>query len=220
MLDIASDVGLEDGAVEAIGGFRNGRGSTYYFKASSTGRRCRVFVSYTRVDEPHLMRLDVHLAPLVRDGLIDVWSDRAVAAGSDWERDIQCELASADVAILLVTPDFVASAYCFERELPEVLRRNEQEGLRILPVLVKSVDLANLPIGRFQSLPIDLRPISAWRDADDAWLQVARGVRVAAEEVVNAQRFSSSRNGRGTVCGQTVRLDRCQPGQVPPSLHG
>lgn len=166
--------------MKAIGG--SGRGSAPYFRAHSS-RRCRVFVSYARVDEPHRMRLDVHLAPLVRDGLVDVWSDRAVEAGSDWERDIQYELAAADVVILLVTPDFVASAYCFEKELPEALRRNAEDGVRILPVHVKSVDLVNLPFGRFQGLPTELRPITAWRDADEAWLQVARGVRAAAEEI-------------------------------------
>lgn len=153
---------------------------------SSLGKCCRVFVSYARVDEPHQMRLAVHLAPLVREGLIGLWCDRAVTAGSDWERDIQHELAAADIVILLVTPDFVASGYCFDRELPEALRRNEEEGLRILPVLVKSVDLANLPIARFQCLPTDRRPVSAWRDPDEAWLQVARGVRRAAEEIRGA----------------------------------
>lgn len=154
--------------------------------ASSVVRPCQVFVSYARVDEPHLMRLTVHIAPLVRDGLIDVWSDQAVAAGADWERDIQHRLATADIVILLVTPDFVASEYCFELELPEVLRRHEEEGLCVLPVLVKSVDLVNLPIGRFQGLPTERWPISAWRDADEAWLQVARGVRKAAQEIRGA----------------------------------
>lgn len=154
--------------------------------ASSTARPCRVFVSYAREDEPHRRRLVVHLAPVVRDGLIDVWSDQAVVAGADWERDIQHRLATADIVILLVTPDFVASEYCFERELPEVLRRHEEEGLCVLPVLVKSVDLVNLPIGRFQGLPTDLRPITAWWDADEAWLQVALGVRKAAQEIRGA----------------------------------
>lgn len=172
--------------MEAIGG--SGCGVAIWYDpampvASSVRGARRVFVSYARVDEQYRHRLAVHLAPLVRDGLIDVWCDQAVAAGSDWERDIRHQLATADIVILLVTPDFVASSYCFEVELPEVLRRNEQEGLRVLPVLVKSVDLANLPIGKFQSLPTDLRPISAWRDADEAWLQVARGVRATAEDI-------------------------------------
>jgi hypothetical protein len=148
---------------------------------------CRVFVSYARVDEQYRMRLDVHLAPLRRAGLIDLWSDRAIAPGSDWERDIEHELTTADIVILLVTPDFVASVYCFEKELTEALRRHEEEGVRILPVHVKSVDFANLPLGRFQGLPLHVRPISAWADADEAWLEVARGVRQAAEEVHRGQ---------------------------------
>lgn len=197
--------------MEAIGG----RGTAICRKsavhATSVRRSCRIFVSYARVDEPHRLRLAVHLAPLVREGLVDVWCDQAVAAGSDWERDIQHELATADIVMLLVTPDFVASDYCFERELPEVLRRNEEDGLCVLPVLVKSVDLVNLPIGRFQGLPTDLWPISAWRDADEAWLRVARDVRNAAEEL--ARRVSP---GRGTIVEQGVAMssDRTRSDQA------
>jgi hypothetical protein len=174
--------------MRAIGGSDNGRVSTIRVESATlSGRRCRVFVSYARIDEPYRQRLDVHLAPLVREGLIEVWSDRSVAVGSDWQHDIQHELATADVMILLVTPDFVASNYCFEKELPEALRRHEEDGLRILPVHVKSVDLVNLPIRRFQGLPADLRPISAWHDPDEAWLHVAQGVRRLVEEIGGAQ---------------------------------
>lgn len=157
---------------------------------------CRIFVSYARVDEPHRVRLNVHLAPLVREGLIDLWSDRAIAPGSDWARDIERELAVADIVLLLVTPDFVASVYCFEKELTEALRRHEEDGVRILPVLVKPVDLANLPFGKFQSLPLDLRPVSAWPDPDEAWLRVAQGVRHAADDIYRARTaFPTQRAG-------------------------
>ena len=148
---------------------------------------CKVFVSYARIDEAYRVRLNVHLAPLVREGLIDLWSDRAIAAGSDWERDIERELASADIVLLLVTPDFVASVYCFENELTEAIRRHEEDGVQILPVLVKHVDLKNLPFGRFQGLPLNRRPISAWQDPDEAWLEVAQGVREAADDIYRAR---------------------------------
>jgi hypothetical protein len=154
---------------------------------SATSGLCRVFVSYSRADEAQRVRLDVHLAPLVREGLIDLWSDRAIAPGSDWERDIEQELATADIVLLLVTPDFVASVYCFDKELAEALRRHEEDGVRILPVLVKPVDLRNMPFCRFQALPKDLRTISAWHDADEAWLQVAQGVRDTVEEIYHAR---------------------------------
>lgn len=98
--------------MQAIGGSGNGRASAIRVESATlAGRRCWVFVSYARIDEPYRQRLDVHLAPLVREGLIEVWSDRSVAVGSDWQHDIQHELATADVMILLVTPDFVASNY-------------------------------------------------------------------------------------------------------------
>ena len=175
--------------MQAIGGSGYARESAVHVGPAtetgpSTEKRCRVFVSYARVDEPYRRRLEVHLAQLRRDGLVEVWSDQAVKAGSDWERDIQHRLTTADIVILLVTPDFVASHYCFDKELPEALRRHEEEGVRILPVHVKTVDLANLPFGKFQGLPADLRPIVAWRRADDAWSQVARWVRRAAEEIL------------------------------------
>lgn len=151
------------------------------------GGLCRIFVSYARVDEPYRVRLGVHLAPLVREGIIDLWSDRAIAPGADWERDIEQVLDTADIVLLLVTPDFVASVHCFEKELTAALRRHEEDGVGILPVFVKSVDLANMPFGRFQGLPLDLRPISAWPDADEAWLQVAQGVRQAVDDIYQSR---------------------------------
>ncbi|GAB1508540.1 toll/interleukin-1 receptor domain-containing protein [Actinophytocola sp. KF-1] len=157
---------------------------------------CKVFVSYARIDEAYRVRLNVHLAPLVREGLIDLWSDRAIAAGSDWERDIERELATADIVLLLVTPDFVASVYCFEKELTEAVRRHEEDGVRILPVHVKHVDLDNLPFARFQGLPLHRRPITAWDDHDEAWLQVAQGVRQAADDIYRARTtFPRQRTG-------------------------
>ena len=138
--------------MEAIVGGDNDWGSAIYVESTSSsailaGPRCRVFVSYARVDERYRMRLDVHLAPLVRDGLIDLWSDRTVTAGADWEKDIQRELTAADIVILLVTPDFVASGYCFEKELPEVLRRNMEEGVRVLPSMSRLLTWPTFRLG-------------------------------------------------------------------------
>ena len=161
------------------------------------GGLCRVFVSYAHLDEAERVRLDVHLAPLVREGLIDLWNNRAITPGSDWQRDIESELACADIVVLLVTADFVASVYCFEKELAEALRRHREDGVRIVPVIVKPVDFANMPFGRFQAFPRDLKPISMWDNPDAAWLEVAQGVRRAVEDIdrsrtpVPAQRTES-----------------------------
>jgi TIR domain-containing protein len=149
--------------------------------------RCQVFVSYSHVDEAERVRLDVHLAPLVREGLIDAWCNRAITPGSDWERDIRQELATADIVILLVTANFVASVFCIETELAEALRRHAEGGVRILPVIVKPVDFANMSFGRFQALPRGRRPISTWENKDLAWLEVARGVRDVVEDIYRSR---------------------------------
>jgi hypothetical protein len=195
--------------MNAIGGSGHGQEPAISIAAAApfAGRPCRVFVSYAQTDEAFRTRLDVHLAPLVREGLIDLWCDRAIDPGSDWERDIRHELAVADVVVLLVTPDFVASAYCFEKELTEALRRHEEEGVRIVPVYVKAVDLLHLSFRRFQGLPADLRPITAWPHADDAWLQVAQGVRRTAEEI-NGTRTTGLPRPRGAPPESSSRLGR------------
>jgi hypothetical protein len=171
---------------------------------------CQVFVSYSHVDEAERVRLDMHLAPLVREGLIRLWSSRSIAPGSDWQRDIVKELENADIVILLVTADFVASVFCFEKELAAALRRQQRGGVRIVPVLVKPVDFAHLSFGRFQALPRDLRPISSWDDPDAGWLEVALGVRELAEEicrsraVVPAQRSGSEYESDKTHLGRQL----------------
>jgi hypothetical protein len=205
--------------MKAIGANEGGRGPAIYVESAadtmiSTRRTCRVFVSYARVDEPYRTRLEVHLKPLVRAGLIEVWSDRNIAPGAEWESDIWQRIVSVDVFVFLVTPDFVASSYC-EKEVSEALRRYEEDGVRILPVHVKTVDLVNLSYGRFQGLPLDLRPVSAWQDADEAWSRVAQGVRVAAEEVLRASDLPRPR-GRPVI----DKVDKTSLGQELQGYYG
>jgi hypothetical protein len=179
------------------------------------GGLCRIFVSYSHADEAERVRLDVHLAPLAREGLIDSWCNRVITPASDWARDIESGLASADIVILLVTADFVASAYCFETELAEALRRHHDDGVRVLPVLVKPVDFAHMPFGRFQVLPRGLRPVSTWDNADSAWLEVALGVRELVEDIYRERTsFPIQRSGSGQ------EADKTQLGQQLNEYYG
>ncbi|MPZ82340.1 MAG: TIR domain-containing protein [Actinophytocola sp.] len=164
---------------------------------------CRVFVSYAHVDEAERIRLTVHLAPLVREGLINPRCNRVILPGADWKREINNELAQADIVILLVTADFIASVYCFEKEMVEALRGRAEDGVRVLPVIVKPADFRNMPFGRFQALPRNLRPISTWANADEAWLEVVHGVREVVRDIyrsraaVPVQRTGSSSSSPG-----------------------
>ena len=99
-----------------------------------------VFVCYAHADNAPrkrwLHRLLEHLAPVVRHDEIAVWSDQNLQAGEKWDEEIARQLAAARVAVLLVSPAFLASEYIANSELPVLLKRSQEDGLTILPVLL------------------------------------------------------------------------------------
>ncbi len=96
-----------------------------------------VFLSYSHSDREYLDRLLVHLKPLERDGLIDLWVDSRLRAGDRWKKEIEKALTRANVAILLVSADFLASDFITDNELPPLLKNAEEKGVRIVPLIVK-----------------------------------------------------------------------------------
>ncbi|MEM1953580.1 MAG: toll/interleukin-1 receptor domain-containing protein [Candidatus Caldarchaeum sp.] len=97
----------------------------------------KVFISYSHKDIEFLQRLLVHLRPLEKEGLIDLWADTKIKAGDKWKAEIENALRHARVAILLISADFLASQFIVENELPPILAKAEMEGTRIIPVIVK-----------------------------------------------------------------------------------
>jgi len=103
-----------------------------------------VFICYARADndsvnpsERWLDRLLIHLQPLVLQGQVSTWSDQQIETGEFWETAIQMQLQQARAAILLVSPDFLASNYIRNNELPVLLKRAMEHGLTILPIVLK-----------------------------------------------------------------------------------
>jgi hypothetical protein len=152
-------------------------------RGPSMARPAKIFISYSHVDEPHRKQLDVHLTPLKREGLIDTWHDRMLTPGTDWSHEINRNLAEADIVLLLVSADFVASDYCFDKEMGVALDRHSRGEACVIPVFVRPTDFGTMPFARFQGLPRDAKPVSLWLSADEAWLDVAKGIRRAVESL-------------------------------------
>ncbi|WP_227272158.1 toll/interleukin-1 receptor domain-containing protein [Roseobacter weihaiensis] len=138
----------------------------------------RAFISYSHQDAVALERLHVHLANLHREGRVETWYDRDILAGDILDDEISRELEAADLFLLLVSPDFIASSYCVEREMQRALERHDAGEARVVPIVVEPCEWAATPqLSRLKAVPKDGNPISEWANANNAYLNVVREIR-------------------------------------------
>ena len=145
----------------------------------------KALISYSHKDEAALGRLHTHLAILRRDGRIDDWVDRDILAGAAFDPEIARRLESSGLFLLLVSPDFLASDYCVEREMERVLERHHSGDARVVPIIVEPCDWASTPLRDLKALPRDSKPISEWTNENNAYLDVVQELRriLEADEV-------------------------------------
>ncbi|WP_242043618.1 tetratricopeptide repeat protein [Leptolyngbya sp. FACHB-671] len=148
---------------------------------SSVPPPLQVFISYSHKDEELREELDIHLANLKRQGKIGVWHDRAIEAGAEWDAEIKHQLETADIILLLITPRFVASNYCYDLEMQRAVQRHDEGSARVIPIILKPCDWQDSPFSKLQVLPRDAKPVTKWDDRDEAFLNVVQGIRRAVE---------------------------------------
>jgi internalin A len=140
-----------------------------------------VFVSYSHKDEALRDELETHLKLLQRQRIISVWHDRKILAGQDWEHEIDQRLEQAAIILFLVSADFIASDYCWQREVKRALERHAGGEATVVPVVLRYCDMKGVPFEKIQGLPRGMKPVTAWGDRDAAWTDVAAGIRAVAE---------------------------------------
>lgn len=147
----------------------------------------KVFFSYAREDQAHFEDLLKHLAPLQRKGLIDSWHHRCVEPGGNLLQEIDTHLEEADIIAVLVSSDFLASKYCHDIELARSLARHAERSARVIPIIVRPVDWRSSSLAGLQPLPTAGRPVSRWKDRDDAWVDVVHGIEHLVNPSIAAQ---------------------------------
>ena len=143
----------------------------------------RLFISYSHKDETLRNELQTHLKLLQRQGFIDAWDDRRIDAGDEWKRKIDDNLERADIILLLVSADFIASDYCYEKEMKRALERHDKNEACVIPVIVRDVSWRKAPFAKLQALPKEGKAIPLWPDKDTAWRNVAEGIEEVAEHI-------------------------------------
>lgn len=137
----------------------------------------RAFVSYAHVDDARRERLHRHLAMLRRDGLIGEWTDHEILAGSPLDDDIAAALDQAGLFIGLLSPDYLHSDYCYEKEFARALELQTAGRLRIVGIVVEPCDWKNSPFGKLKVLPKDGKAIPDWTNENNAYLNVVDELR-------------------------------------------
>jgi hypothetical protein len=154
---------------------------------SNPKRTIEVFYSYAHKDEKLRNKLETQLSLLKQQGHITNWHDRKIDAGQEWANKINEQLNSADIILLLVSPDFLASEYCYSIEMKHALERHECGEARVIPIVLRPVDWEKAPFSGLQALPQDGKPVTSrsWGSQDAALLDVAKGIRKVVEEIKN-----------------------------------
>ena len=147
-----------------------------------------VFISYSHKDEDLKDDLYIHLANLTRQNKIKPWQDRAIEAGTEWDAEIKARLESAGIILLLITPRFIASEYCFDKEMQRAMERHAAGTARVIPIIMKPCDWQDTAFSKLQVLPKDAKPVTSWSDGDEALLDVVKGIRRAVDSLASGTR--------------------------------
>ncbi|XQA60682.1 toll/interleukin-1 receptor domain-containing protein [Xanthomonas sacchari] len=139
-----------------------------------------VFFSYSHADEALRDQLEKQLAMLKRQGAIDTWHDRRIGAGQEIDQAINERINTDEIILLLVSPDFIASDYCYDIEMARAMERHQANEAIVIPVILRPCDWHHAPFGKLLGTPRDGKPVTLWANHDEAFLEVAKAVREAA----------------------------------------
>ena len=147
-----------------------------------------VFISYSQKDEYYKKALEAHLTILQRLNVIATWSDRKITAGDNWEQEINLNLEKSKIVLLLISANFLSSDYCYDTETIFALEQHNNGKAIVLPIIIKPCLWQKSNFGHLQAFP-SVKPISLWKNKDEAWLSVTN------EIVKVIEKFNLTRTG-------------------------
>jgi hypothetical protein len=138
----------------------------------------KIFISYSHKDEIFKDELVTMLAGLQRRGIVDAWQDRQIEAGDEWNKSIQDAMNDCDLALLLVSPDYIASHFIQGEEQPKLLQRHREMQLRVIPIIVRPCPWQSEPVLKdLQALPKDGKAVITFSkergERDQVWTDIA-----------------------------------------------
>jgi hypothetical protein len=152
-----------------------------------------LFFSYSHIDESLRDQLEKHLSGLKRQGLIEAWHDRRISAGKNIGEAIDSNLDVANVILLLISPDFIASDYCYEREMSRAMEKHKAGTAQVIPIILRPCDWHDLPFGNLSAAPRDGKAITLWPNIDEAFLDVVKAIKTSLKDLEPNERKNVSK---------------------------
>jgi hypothetical protein len=137
----------------------------------------KAFISYSHQDSKMLELLHKHLTQLQRDGIISTWTDNQINPGNKIADTISHALVNSNLFLALLSADYIASNYCYEKEFAAASQMQEKGQIIIVPIIIEPCDWLNTPFKQFKALPRDGKPISTWENINTAFLDVIQNLR-------------------------------------------
>lgn len=175
--------------------------------STATYRAMDIFISYAPEDAQMLAELEKRLALIAKKGIIRLLHRGKIGAGKDYDAVAASDLEAARIVLLLVSPDFLASAEC-SSETNCALRRSETGNVRVIPVLLRDSDWQHAEFKHLQPLPADKVPLQQWAYPDEAWQNVVNEIRKAIESVSVVSERAMGRAGSSSSDSDEMRAAR------------
>ncbi|RYC29623.1 toll/interleukin-1 receptor domain-containing protein [Lichenibacterium minor] len=158
----------------------------------------RVFISYSHKDAAFRHKLEVHLAVLKRDGIIETFFDGDIDPGQGLNDSIKRELRDAEVFVALASPEYLHSSYCFVKEYQYALRRAARKTMHVVVAVIRPCGWKHTRMGHYKALPEDGKEVTTWGNRDSAFEDIVNGVRrvVKLAEASQRERVSSAAKAR------------------------
>lgn len=145
-------------------------------KSEKDNKTKSIFISYSHRDEKDRIKLEDHLKILQRIGMITTWTDRKITAGDEWKNQIDKNLNSCWIILLLISSNFLASDYCYDIEMTAALKRHSNNEAVAVPVILRDCLWQKSPFAKLQALPKDGKPIQKFSRKDEAYTNIAREI--------------------------------------------
>lgn len=159
---------------------------------STEKKAIKVFISYSKEDKEHRLELEKRLKIISRQFQVHAWTDAQLMAGGLVHDDIKQELVDADIVLLLLSPDFIATDYCYDIELPLALERYRAQKNIVIPIILRNTPdwadafINGFKLGDITALPTKGKPLKQWNDKDDFWADVQSGIKNCVKNLLEA----------------------------------